>query len=132
MVFEHQDQREDHRGRPDDRRPDQHRLGGGFERVAGPVVVLEQELSFFKIRGEPEVALDLLFDARSLLDHGKLEDRLRVVRNRAVAVHGDRHGTHAEHPEGHEAEGEDRRIGHEMPDSRDVGGIAVGIEGSTP
>ena len=49
-------------------------------------------------------------DAGQLLDHRKLEDRLRVVRHGPVAIHGDGHRAHAQHAEGDEPEGEHRRI----------------------
>jgi len=114
VVFQHEDEREDHRRRPDNRCSDQHRLGGGFERVAGSVVVLEQEFPHLKIRGEPEVALDLILDTGNLLDGGELEDGLRVVRHGAVAVDGNRHRSHPEHSEGHQTEGKDGREGHEV------------------
>ena len=43
------------------------------------------------------------------LDLAQFIDRLGVVGDRAVAVHGDGHRAHAEEAEGHEAEREDRR-----------------------
>jgi len=39
---------------------------------------------------------------------------LRVVGDRAIAVHGNRHRAHAEEAEGHEAEREDRRGEHKF------------------
>ena len=42
-------------------------------------------------------------------DLAQFIDRLGVVGDRAVAVHGDGHRAHAEEAEGHQAEREDRR-----------------------
>jgi hypothetical protein len=47
------------------------------------------------------------------LDDRQLEDRLRVVGDRAVRVDGDRHRTHAEEAERDEAEREDRGRQHQ-------------------
>ena len=59
-VGEHHDDREDHRRGADDRRADQHRLGGGLEGVAGAVVLLEEVLGPLEVDVEAEVLLDLL------------------------------------------------------------------------
>ncbi len=48
----------------------------------------------------------------NLLDRRELVDRLRVVGDRTVGVHRDRHRTHAEEAERDEAEREDRGRQH--------------------
>ena len=67
---------------------------------------------------KPKSLLDLLRDARDLLDGRELEHRLRVVRHRAVRVDGDRHRTHAEESEGDETEREYSRSDHQRPQTR--------------
>jgi len=95
----------------DHRRADEHRLGRRLERVAGRVVRLEVVLALLEVRREAEVALDLLLDARLALRLRQLEDRLGVVRHRAVAVDRDVHRAHAEEAERDHAERERRRVG---------------------
>jgi hypothetical protein len=53
---------------------------------------------------EAEIPLDFLLNARNLLNGGQLIDRLGVVSDRAVAVHGDRHRPHAQKAEGDQPE----------------------------
>ncbi len=50
------DDGEDHRGGADDRGADQHRLGRGFEGVAGAVVLFQQMLGALEVDVEAEVA----------------------------------------------------------------------------
>ncbi len=108
-VREHHDDGEDHRGRPHHGGADKNRLGGRFERVAGPVVRFQIVLGALEVDVEAILLLELLLDVRDLLDHAQLVDRLRVVRHRAVRVHGDGDRPHAQKAEGHEAEREDGR-----------------------
>ena len=112
-VGEQHDDREDHRRRADHRRADQHGLRGGLERVAGAVVLLEQVLGALEVHVEAVVLLELLLDVRDRLDHRQLEDRLRVVGDRAVGVDRDRDRAHAEEAERDQAEREDRRRDHQ-------------------
>ncbi len=98
------DDGENHRRRSDNRRAYEHRLGGRFEGIARTVVFLEQRLGRGEIRREAVVALDLLLDPGSLLDHRQLENRLRVVGDRPIGVDGDRHGPHSEKAKRDEAE----------------------------
>ena len=100
---ERHDDREDHRRRPDDGGTDEHRLRRGLERVAGTVVFFQQLLRAIEAHVESVVALQRCRDPGDLLDHRKLEDRLRVV--------GDR--THPQEAERDEAEREHRRRVHE-------------------
>jgi len=86
------------------------RLGGRLT-CAGAVVRLEVVLGALEVGREPEVAL-ISRGCRDRLDGRELEDRLRVVRDRAVAVDGDRDRAHAEEAERHEAEREHRRAIH--------------------
>ena len=112
-VGERHDGGEDHGGGAHHGGADQHRLGGRLEGVARAVVLFQVLLGLLEVRLEAEVLLDLGFDAGQRLDGGKLVDRLRVVGDRAVAIHRDGHRTHAEEAEGHQAEGEDRRRHHQ-------------------
>jgi hypothetical protein len=112
-VGEHDDDREDHRGRADDRRADQHRLRRRFEGIPGAVVLLEQVLGRLEVHVDAVVALERLFDVRNLLDQRELEHRLGVVGHGAVGVDRDRHRAHAEEAEGDQAEREDRRRDHD-------------------
>ncbi len=54
------DDAEHHRGGADDRRADEHRLGGGLEGVARAVALFELILGVLEVGVEAEVALDLL------------------------------------------------------------------------
>ena len=110
---ERHDDREDHRRRPDDGGTDEHRLRRGLERVAGTVVFFQQLLRAIEAHVESVVALQRCRDPGDLLDHRKLEDRLRVVGDRAVGIDGDRHRAHAEEAERDKAEREHRRRVHE-------------------
>ena len=112
------DDREDHRRRADDGRADEHRLGRRLECVAGSVVLLEEVLGLLEVGVEAELALDLLADARDLLDRRQFEHRLGVVRHRTVRIDRDRHRTHAEEPERHETEREHRRRDHQRAEAR--------------
>ena len=109
QVFQQHDDAEHHRGGADDGGADEHRLGGGLEGVARAVALFELILGVLEVGVEAEVALDLLLDVRDAFDLAQFIDRLGVVGDRAVAVHGDGHRPHAEEAEGHQAEGEDRR-----------------------
>src|SRR5450432_1828231 len=111
------DDREDHGGRADDGRADEHRLGRGLERVAGAIVLLEQVLGALEVHVPAVALLDLLLDARERLDDRQLVHRLRVVGHGAVRIDGDRHGAHAEEAEGHEAEGEDGGRLHDVAEA---------------
>jgi hypothetical protein len=108
-ALQQHDDSEHHRGGADDRGADKHRLGRGFEGVACAVALFELILGIFEVRVESKIPLDLFLDAFSCLDLAEFIDRLRVVRDRTVAVHRDGHGAHAEEAERHEAERKDRR-----------------------
>ena len=59
-VGEEHDDREDHRGRPDDGRADEHGLRRGLEGVARAVVLLEEVLGLLEVDVEAELLLDVL------------------------------------------------------------------------
>ena len=111
-LGQRQDCGEDHAGGAHHGGADQHRLRRRLERIAGAIVLFQVLLGFIEIRNEAEFLLDVFFDAGQRFDGRKLVHRLRVVGYRAVAVHGDRHRSHAEESEGHQAEGEDCRSQH--------------------
>ena len=67
-ALEQHDNAEHHGGGADDRRADEHGLGGGLEGVAGAVVLLEELLGLLEVHVEAEVPLDLLLDALDGLD----------------------------------------------------------------
>ncbi len=108
-VFEQHDDAEHHRGRADNGGTNEHGLGRGLEGVARAVALFQLILGVFKVCVETEVAFDFFLDAFAAFNLAQLKDRLGVVGDRAVAVHGNRHRPHAEEAEGHEAEREDRR-----------------------
>ena len=105
-VGQRHDDRENHRRGADHRRADQHGLGGRLEGVARAVVLFQHVLGALEVHVEIEVLLEFLLDVRNLLDQRKLVDRLRVVGHRAVGIDRDRHRTHAQEAESHQAEGE--------------------------
>ena len=106
-IGEHHDDREDHRRRSDDGRPDEHWLGGGLEGVSRPILSLQEVLGHLPPGSEAELGLHLLVDVGQLLDGRQLVDALGVVGDRPVGVDGNRHRAHAEETEGHQTEGED-------------------------
>ena len=112
-VGERHDGGEDHGGGADHGGADQHRLGSGLEGVARAIVLFQVLLGLFEVRLETEVLLEVGFDAGEGLDGGEFVDGLRVVGDRAVAIHGDGDRSHAEEAEGHQAEGEDRGSQHD-------------------
>ncbi len=61
-----------------------------------------------------EISLELLLDARLILDLGQFEDGLGIVGDGAVGIDGDRHGPHREETERDETEREHRRGEHEL------------------
>ena len=117
-VGQRHDDGEDHGGGADYGRSDQHRLGGGFEGIAGAVVFLQVVLAFLEVGLKSEIFLDLAFDVRNLLDSGKLENRLSVVGDRPVGIDRDGDWAHAQEPECHQAECEDRRRDHQRSPGR--------------
>jgi len=87
-------------------------------------------LAKLEVGVKAEVLLDVGRDVGNRFDLGQLEDRLGVVGNGTVAVNGDVDRAHAEEAEGHEAEGEDRRIGpHDLLEAEHAGYIGAGHEG---
>jgi hypothetical protein len=70
-------------------------------------------LAISKSGVKPKVLLNVLGDVGKGFDGGKLVDGLRVVGDRAVAIHGDGDRSHAQEAEGHQAEGEYRRGQHQ-------------------
>ncbi len=80
---------------------------------------------FLEIRFEAELALDLFIHVFNLFDQGQFVDGLGVVGYRAIAVYGDGHRPHPQHAEGHQAEGEDGGIDHDI-----VQAVSAGIVGS--
>jgi len=61
-FFEQHDDAEDHRGRADDGRANEHGLGRGLECVARAVTLFQFELGVFKIGFEPEIFFDFRAD----------------------------------------------------------------------
>ena len=108
-VLQQHDDAENHRGRADDRRADEHRLGGGLEGVARAVALFQFELGVLEVGFEPEILLDFRADVRHGFDAAQFINGLGVVGDRAETVHGDDDRRHGQEAEGHEAEGEDRR-----------------------
>jgi hypothetical protein len=68
VIGQPDDDREDHGGGAHDRGSDENGLRRCLERVAGSVVVLEEELGPLPARSEAEVAVQLLVDAVEVLD----------------------------------------------------------------
>ena len=66
-------------------------------------------LAFSKSASKPKSRLISPLMSLRALDLAQFIDRLRVVRDRAVAVHGDGDGSHAQESEGHQTEGKNRR-----------------------
>ena len=117
-VGERHDDGEDHGGGAHHRGADQHRLGRGLEGVARAVILFQHVLGAVEIHVEIEVPLDFLLDVRNLLNQRKLVNRLGVVRHRAVGIDRDRHRTHAQKAESHQAKGEHRGGDHEGAESQ--------------
>ena len=57
---------------------------------------------------ESEFALNLFLYVRDGLNQRELINRLGIIRNRPIAVNGDRDGPHTEKAERDQTEGEDR------------------------
>ena len=123
-VGQRHDNRKNHGGRAHHRGADQHRFCSGFESIARAVVLFQVLLGPLEVGRETEVLLNLRRDSGNLLDGGQLEYRLRVVRHRAVRIHGDGHRSHAQEAERHQAEREYGRRQHQRRQS--VGADAVG------
>ncbi len=107
-LLQENDDPEDHGGGADDGRSDEDRLGGRLEGVPCAVARLEEVLGLLEVGSDTEVLLHHVLGVGTGLDHGQFIDGLGVIGNRTEAVDGNRHGTHAEEAEGHEAEREDR------------------------
>src|SRR4030042_1455922 len=110
LTLEQQDDREDHSRSTAHRSADEHRFGGRFEGVCGPVVGFEVEFTHFEIGGEPEVLLDIFLDAGDVFGLRQLEDGLSVVGDWAVRVHRNVDRAHAEESVGNQTKGKNRRI----------------------
>ncbi len=108
-ILEQHDDAENHRGRADHGRADQHGLGRGFEGVPGTIAFFEFELGVGEIGFEAEILFNLRADVRLGFDAAQFIDGLGVVGDRAKAVHGNRHRRHREKTKRHEAEREDGR-----------------------
>ena len=106
-LLNHEDEGENHGGGAYDGGAYEDGLGGCLEGVACSVVGFEVVLGFFEVGLESELALDLaggLLDV--VLDEGELIDALCVVGDGTVGIYRDGDGTHAQHAEGYETEGE--------------------------
>ena len=77
-----------------------------------------------------KVSLQLLVDAGKVFDQRKFENRLRVVGDRSVGVDRDRHRSHAQEPEGHQPEREDRRGDHQIAQPLQSNHVGNGHEAS--
>ena len=128
-VGEKHDDGKDHRRRAGDRGADQNRLGSRLEGVPRPVVFFEEKLRPLEVHRVAVGLLDLLLDARDLLDHGKLVDRLGVVRDGPVGVHRDRDRSHPEEPERNESKGEHGGRDHEVADTQRAHSVGDAHEG---
>ena len=112
-VGQGHDDREDHRGCAHHGRADQHRLGRSLEGIAGSVVGFQQVLRALELRVDAVVLLQLGFDAGNSFDQRQLVNRLSIVGDRPVGIHGDRHRSHAQEAERDQAKREDRRSQHQ-------------------
>ena len=77
--------------------------------LPAPSFSSSRSLARSKFDWHVEILLEFGFDVGNLLDQRKFEDRLGVVGDRAVGIHGDGDRAHAQESEGHQAEGEYRR-----------------------
>src|SRR3989338_11298482 len=84
MLLKKKDDRENHRGRSRDGRGDKNGFCRRLKGITGRVVGLELVLARLEVGLETKVPLDLLFDAGDRLGLGQFENRLSVVRDRAV------------------------------------------------
>ena len=75
-------------------------------------------LARFEIRLEPEIFLDLLCDSGDRLRLGQFENRLGVIRHRAVGIHRDIDGAHAEKAISHKTESENGSVWHDVLEPR--------------
>ncbi len=124
-VFEQHDDAENHRGGADDGGADQNGFGGGLEGVARAVAFFEFEFGAAEIGLEAEIFFNFRADVGQLFDAAQFINGLRVVRDRAEAVHGNRHRRHREKTERDEAERENRRAENKFRrDERDEIGFA--------
>jgi len=105
---------EDHGRSTHNGRADQDRFCRCLESIAAAVIFFEVMFGHVHTGFEPKLRLDFRLNVGNCFDERKLVDGLGVVRDRAIAVDGDRDGTHAEHTERHETESEDRRVVHEV------------------
>src|SRR5579859_5654273 len=108
-IIQQQDDAKNHRSRTDNGRADEHRFGGGLERVPRTVPLFEFELGVGKVGFEPEILLNFRGDVRHRFNPAQLVNRLRVVRDRPETVHGDDDRRHGQKTERDQAEGEDGR-----------------------
>src|SRR5262249_30486042 len=104
---------EDHGGGRDYGSPDQHRLGGGLERITSSVVLFQHVLGAFKLHVKAVVLFDLLLHIRYLLDQRELVNGLGVISYGTIGIHSDRYRPHAQEAESDQAKGEDRGGQHE-------------------
>ena len=106
-VGQGHDDRENHRGCAHHGGADQHRLGRSLEGIAGSIVGFQQVFRAFELHVDAVVLLQLGFDAGNVFDQRQLVDRLSIVGNRPVGIHGDRDRPHAQEAEGDQAKRED-------------------------
>src|SRR5262249_40214868 len=117
IQIEHQNDREDHRGRSDDCGSNQYRLRRGFERISSGIVFFEKVFALFEVRSESEITLNIGFHIWNRLNLREFKNGLSVISHRAVRVDGNSNRTHSEHSERHETEGKNFRINHETAES---------------
>jgi hypothetical protein len=104
---EQDDDPEYHCRRADDRGANQHRLGRGFEGVAAAVRLFEEVFRVFEIRFETKFFHNIVLNAFEGFNLAQFIDGLRVIGHRAVTVHSNGDGPHAQKTKGHETKGKD-------------------------
>ena len=130
-VLQQNNDPEHHGSSSHHRRANQHRLGSRLEGVARAVALFKLVFGILEIRLEAKGALDLLcVDVSTRLNLTQFIDRLRVVSNWSVTVHGDGYRPHPQKAEGHQSESKNRRgkeefLGHD----RDQGGVGRELPG---
>ena len=67
---ERENDREDHGRCTNHRSPNQHGFGRRLERIACPVVLLEEFFGLFELGHKSEIAFDVFVDAANLFDRG--------------------------------------------------------------
>ena len=106
------DDRENHRRGAHHSRANQHRFRRCLERIAGPVIGLEQVLRALKVNGKVEIFLDLGLNVRYRLDQRQFVNGLRIIRDWTVGVDRDCDRSHPKESERHQSEREHRWSQH--------------------